>query len=63
MVHIIARNYLICFMGIESRENDTENLIFLKNGKNKEKKYYQDLNPGSLAQKISALLTELSKHL
>ena len=37
MVHIITRNYLICFIGIESRENDTETLIFLKNGKNKEK--------------------------
>ena len=50
-------------MGKESRENDTETLIFLKNGRNKEKKYYQDLNPGPLIQKSSALSTELSKQL
>ena len=50
-------------MGKESRENDTETLIFLKNDRNREKKYYQDLNPGPLAQKRSALTTELSKQL
>ena len=63
MVHIRARNYLICSMGIESRENDTETLIFLKNSRKERKKNYQDLNPGPLAQKSSALSTELSKQL
>ena len=51
MVHIISRNYLIWFMGIESRENDTETLIILKNGKNKEKKILSGFEPGTSGTK------------
>ena len=51
MVHIITRNYLICFMGKESRENDTETLIFLKNGRNKEKKILPGFEPGTSGTK------------
>ena len=51
MVHIRTRNILICFMGIESRENDTETLIFLKNGRNKEKKILPEFEPGTSGTK------------
>ena len=38
-------------MGIESRENDTETLIFLKNGRNKEKKISPGFEPGTSGTK------------
>ena len=38
-------------MGKESRENDTETLIFLKNGRNKEKKILPGFEPGTSGTK------------
>ena len=51
MVHIRARNYLICSMGIESRENDTETLIFLKNSRKERKKKLPGFEPGTSGTK------------
>ena len=51
MVLFRTRNVLICFMGIESRENDTETLIFLKNSRNKEKKILPGFEPGTSGTK------------
>ena len=62
MVPVNCRNIPMGLYIIKSRENDTETLIFLKKWRNKGKKgcLCQDLNPGPVAQKSSALPIELS---
>ena len=62
MVPISCRKIPMDWYIIESRENDTETLIFLKKWRNEGEKrcLCQDLNPGPVVQKSSALPVELS---
>ena len=66
MVGIRDRSSLMSSVGLESWENDSETLIFLKEGRNREKKSFHlwwELNPGPWDQKTSVLLIELPEQI